>query len=182
MGIPRRGLFLILMTVLALAWLAGRPPAALPPPPLGAPRPPAERPLVADWTLPRVNGESATLRDFRGRVLVLNFWATWCGPCRRELPALQSLHQELAHEGLEVVAVSVDAGDPESVARFARERGVTFPIVHDPGEDVARRYGTTAWPTTFVIDRKGRRVYRVAGAWDWAAPATRATLRELLSE
>ncbi|MDH3685360.1 MAG: TlpA family protein disulfide reductase [Myxococcales bacterium] len=180
MGIPRRGLALLVAAVLALAWLAGRPDAPLPPPPLGPLRAPADRPPAPDWSLPTAAGDRATLADFRGRVLILNFWATWCGPCRRELPALQALRESLAGEGLEVVAVSVDTSDPEAVARFARERGVRFPVLHDPSEEVARRYATAAWPTTFVIDRDGRQVYGIAGAWDWAAPETQAALRPLL--
>jgi len=180
-GISRGRLFLVLALVLALAWLAGRPPGALPPPPLGAVPAPAERAAAPDWTLPNVGGGEAASGDFRGRVLVLNFWATWCTPCRRELPALQALHEALGDEGLAVVAVSVDGGDPDRVARFAGDHGVTFPVVHDPAEEVARRYAATAWPTTFVVDRSGHVVYGVAGAWDWSAPETRVALRALLT-
>jgi len=180
MGIPRRGLVLLVAAVLALAWLAGRPDAPLPPPPLGPLPAPAARPPAPDFSLPAADGERTTLADFRGRVLILNFWATWCRPCRHELPALQSLRDTLVDEGLEVVGVSVDASDPESVARFARDQGARFPILHDPSEEVARRFATAAWPTTFVIDREGRQVYGIVGAWDWAAPETLAALRTLL--
>jgi peroxiredoxin len=178
----RPGLLIVLALVLALSWLAGRPPGPLPPPPLSAAPAPGERRAAPDWTLPDGAGGTASLHDFAGRVVLLNFWATWCGPCRRELPALQALYTELAGEGLAVVGVSVDSGDPDAVARFARGRGVTFPVLHDPAEEVARRHGTVAWPTTLLIDRDGLLVLTVPGAWDWNAPETRETLRELLRQ
>ena len=177
----RRGLFVTLAVVLVLAWLAGRPPAALPPPPLAVPAAPGERPDAPDWELPDLAGRSHRLADFRGRVVVINFWATWCGPCREELPALQALAAALGGEGLAVVAISVD-WDREPVARFAEQHGLEVPVLHDPTEAIARQHLANAWPTTVVVDRAGRVAYHVAGAWNWNSPGARAALHALLSE
>ena len=149
---------------------------ALPPP--SAPR---ERAAPA-FELPRAEGGRASLAEQRGRVVLVNFWATWCPPCRAELPALQALHATLAAEGLAVLAVSVDAGPGEAVARFASGRGLDVPVLVDPAEDVARRYGVGAYPTSVVIDRSGRIVHRAAGAYAWDAPESVAWFRALLRE
>jgi len=132
------------------------------------------------FELPGVAGGRVSLRDHAGQVVLLNFWATWCPPCREELPALQALHASLAGEGLSVLAVSVDGGSADAVARFAGERGLAFPVLHDPREEVARRYGVFAYPTSVVIDRAGRVVLSVPGAFAWDAPESLAWFRALL--
>ena len=170
---------MLLLVVAALVWL-GRPRTGpLEAPPLPAPRPAGE-PAPA-FALPRADGGSFSLEAARGSAVVVNFWATWCAPCREELPALDRLQRALAGEGLVVVAVSVDAR-PEAVARFARERGLGFAVLVDPREEVARRYGVGAYPTTVVVDRAGRVVHRAVGAFAWDAPETVAWLRSLLAD
>ena len=110
------------------------------PPPLPAPgEARSEARPAPDFSLADLEGTRHGLGDYAGRVVFLNFWATWCGPCRRELPALESLHRELGREGVSVVAVSVDGSPPEAVQRFTTQSGVTFTVLHDPREDVARR-------------------------------------------
>ncbi len=121
-------------------------------------------------------GDTARLSDWAGHVILLNVWATWCPPCRREMPSLERLHRRLADEGLRVVAVSVD--DPaggrtvrQMVSGFVEEHGLTFPVLLDPGgRSVELVYGTPGLPTTFLIDRQGRIRRRVVGgaAWDQA--------------
>jgi thiol-disulfide isomerase/thioredoxin len=131
--------------------------------------------------LPDTMGREQSIGQWKGKVLVVNFWATWCAPCREELPALARLQGELADLGLLVVAVSVDAR-PELAARFARERGLAFPVLGDPRQQVARRFDVRAYPTTVVIDRAGRVAQRAVGAFAWDAPETVAWLRRLLAE
>ena len=180
MPLRRRDALALLLVVAALVWL-GRPrEAALAPPPL--PEPGTGGALAPAFALPRVDGGSFSSEgDGRGRVLLLNFWATWCAPCREELPALARLHGELADQGLLVVGVSVDAR-PELAARFARERALAFAVLGDPREEVARRFGVRAYPTTVVVDRAGRVAHRAVGAFAWDAPEAAAWLRGLLAE
>ena len=127
-------------------------------------------------------GEVHRLADLRGEVVLLNFWATWCGPCREELPLLETLHQQLGGEGLEVIGVNVDQGDALRVQRFAEQQGLSFSVLHDPEQQVASHYAVLGYPTTVVIDREGRIVLSLLGAWDWGHMDAMAWLRELLAQ
>jgi peroxiredoxin len=155
--------------------------------PLRAPRlaPPPEaaaRAAAPAFELPLAGGGAASLAAARGEVVLVNFWATWCPPCRRELPALQALEAALGGAGLRILAVSVDRGPTEELASFARARELRFPVLHDRESDVARSYGVGAYPTTVVVDRAGRIALRAAGAYAWDAPESVAWFRALLAE
>ena len=134
------------------------------------------------FSLPTPGGEVHRLADYTDQVLLLNFWAIWCAPCREELPILQTLHQELRDEGLAIVAVNVDRGATERVQRFAGHKGLSFEFLHDPEQRVAGSYGVVGYPTTVVIDRAGRIVFAELGAWDWSHPDAVAWLRQLLAQ
>lgn len=101
-----------------------------------------------------LDGNQVTLSSLRGKVVLVDFWATWCSPCRDELPHLQRLSRELANDGLVVVGVSVDR-ESDNVRSFVRRLGLTFPIVHDEQHVVADRYRPTTMPTSYIIDRDG---------------------------
>ncbi|NNL86645.1 MAG: TlpA family protein disulfide reductase [Myxococcales bacterium] len=182
----RRDLWVVLVVVLALALITTlRSSAPLPAPALpelATAGPAIDRPAVAGFDLPRLGGGRRSLADFEGRVVVLNFWATWCGPCREELPALEALHRELSAEGVAVVAVSLDKGSEDAVARFVAERELSFDVLHDSTGETEERYGVRFYPTTVVIDGRGRSVARVHSAWNWAAPSVIGWLRQLLAE
>ena len=137
---------------------------------------------AASFQLPTPGGELRSLADSAGQVVLLNFWATWCAPCREELPALQTLHDELRDEGLAIIAVSVDQGGSQRVQRFAEQQGLQFSVLHDPEQRVAARYDVVGYPTTVVIDRSGRIVLSELGAWDWSHPEAVAWLRALLGQ
>lgn len=141
------------------------------------------------FELAALDGGRVSLEDYRGRVVLLNFWATWCGPCRQEMPALERLHRMLEPEGLEVVGLNVDAAPGEidalahlggDVAAFVREYGLTFDILRDPEGGVMRRYGVSGLPTTVLIDRQGRVVLETVGALEWDDPERVAMIREIL--
>jgi len=108
-----------------------------------------------DFTLPDLDGNSLTLSDFKGRVIILNFWATWCPPCRREIPDFVELYEKYKDEGLLIIGVNLDRGDSRSVKQFSKEYKINYPIVLG-NVNVTQDYGgVRAIPTTFVIDRKG---------------------------
>jgi thiol-disulfide isomerase/thioredoxin len=122
-----------------------------------------------------------SLADAHGKVVFVNFWATWCPPCRDEAPSLERLYQRLGPQGLEVLAVTIDeAGDREAVAKFRQELGLTLPILLDPDRDVYRAYQATGVPETFVVSREGRLVERVVGPRDWEEPRYTALVERLL--
>jgi cytochrome c-type biogenesis protein len=116
------------------------------------------------YSAPALNGESVALAGLRGQVVLLNVWATWCIPCRKELPELQQLHQELASRGLRVVGVSVDDGSADrAVAEFVRNFGITYTILRDPAENVSHTFAIPGVPASFLIDRNGKVVWRHLG-------------------
>ena len=122
-----------------------------------------------------------TLADYAGKVVLVNIWATWCEPCRVEMPAIEKLHREFGPQGLAVVAISVDdPGEEEHIRAFAKELGLTFEILHDPARKTAASYQATGFPETFVIGREGTIRKKVIGAADWSSEANRALIRELL--
>jgi peroxiredoxin len=132
-----------------------------------------------EFTLPDLEGKPHHLADLRGRVVVLNFWATWCPPCIDEMPSLQRLHQAFADRGVEVVAVSVDERFSD-VGAFVRKFHLTFTVLHDDGKKVSRKYQTFKYPETYILDREGRLKSKVIGPRDWASPTVIRDMVELL--
>ena len=130
--------------------------------------------LAPAFALPRVpsaSGEAPlTLEALRGRVVLLNFWATWCKPCEDEMPAMERLRRQLAPRGFELVAVSVDARE-EDVVAFRERLGLSFPIVHDRDREVADAYQAYRFPESWLIDAEGRLVGRFIGPREWDAPS-----------
>ena len=128
-------------------------------------------------------GDSVSLREgYRGAVTLVNIWATWCVPCRVEMPAMEKLYQSLAPRGFRVAAVSIDEGSPEDVQAFGRELGLSFDILQDRSTKVQQIYQTTGVPESFLLNREGVIVKRVIGAQDWSSPVNRALIERLLDE
>jgi len=136
-----------------------------------------------------LRGRPVKLSDLRGQVVLLNIWATWCGPCQQEMPSMQRLYEKMRPEGLRIVAVSIDASegkvDPDGhaggdVAGFARDFALTFDIWRDPSAQIGRDYRTTGVPESFLVDRDGRIVKKVIGATEWDDPATVELIRRIL--
>ena len=107
------------------------------------------------------------LADYRGKVVLLNFWATWCAPCIQEMPSMEALHQDMPQ--LAMLAVSVDE-DAEEYSSFVQRRHVSLTTVRDPSESAARLYHSEAWPETYVIDRQGVIRRKFIGAQEWESP------------
>lgn len=109
-----------------------------------------------DFSLPNLKGETVRLKDFRGKVVILDFWATWCGPCRMEIPHFQELTKRHGERGLVVVSVAMDEPGAEVVKPFVRKNGITYVVLIGDAYTANRYGGVNALPTTFVIDREGR--------------------------
>jgi thiol-disulfide isomerase/thioredoxin len=133
---------------------------------------------VPEFRVTTLSGETLGSESLQGRVVVVNFWATWCPPCRLEIPALQALHEDADPDDVTVLGLSTDRGGRSEVEAFLDERGVTFPVAMADG-DVRRAFGGIAHlPTTFVIDREGVVRHRVFGFF--APPALRAAVNRLV--
>lgn len=142
-----------------------------------------ERPPAAQFALEDMDGKTLRLAALRGKVVLINFWATWCPPCRREMPSLERLHRLMKAEGLAVLAINVGE-EPDTVFSFTGTLDASpgFPILFDRDSAVLRAYPVKGLPTSFVLDRDGRIAYRAVGGRDFDDPAIVATLRQLLRE
>lgn len=127
-------------------------------------------------------GRPARFSDYRGKVVLLNIWATYCIPCRTEMPAIERLSHRLAGTDFHVLAVSVDVVDSTAVDAFVRQFGLTFDVWHDQPGLTQRLYQTTGVPETFVIDRHGVIVKKAIGAMDWDDPVNEILIRRLLAD
>jgi thiol-disulfide isomerase/thioredoxin len=130
-----------------------------------------------------LNGSGVkSLADYKGQVVLLNVWATWCAPCRVEMPSIEHLYQELGPQGLKVVAISIDEAGPDVVREFVRERGLSFEILLNPSRTIERIYQTTGVPESFVLNRDGVIVKKVIGATEWDSAVNRDLIRRLLAQ
>ncbi len=128
-----------------------------------------------------VTGDTVGIDAFKGEVVLLNIWATWCAPCEAEMPSMQRLFEELGPDGLRVVTVSIDTGDPDKVRGWIDERELTFTVLHDRTGDIEQLYQTTGVPESFIIDRDGVIVKKIIGATEWDHPTQAALFRRLLA-
>lgn len=146
---------------------------------------PAPEFVVADLA-----GNLASLSDHEGKVVMISIWATWCGPCRFEMPSMERLYQELDTDDFEILAVSVDAKFGEfdlggraggDIQAFADSLGLTFPMLHDASGEIQRLYQTTGVPETFLVGRDGIIYKKVAGGTEWDAPKHQELIQRLLA-
>lgn len=128
-------------------------------------------------------GDSVSLYErYRGKVTLVNIWATWCVPCRIEMPAMEQLYTRLAPRGFAIAAVSIDEGGPDEVRAFGQELKLSFDLLQDRSSRIQQLYQTTGVPESFLLDRRGVIVKRIIGAHDWNSPANRALVERLLDE
>lgn len=135
-----------------------------------------------DFELADLHGRMDRLSNYRGKVVLLNFWATWCGPCRIEMPTIQALHEDYGHRDFQVLAVAGDYEGRGKVGPFMDELGLTFPGLIDDAGTIQDLYFVNALPMTFLLDRKGVVAYKMVGFFDWNRPRFRDLVEELLDE
>jgi thiol-disulfide isomerase/thioredoxin len=143
----------------------------------------AEPQPAPEFTLNDMDGKPHALRDYRGRVVFVNFWATWCPPCRRELPSLEEQYGKFKGEPFTVLALN-EWEDPEQAFIFMGQLSVfpTFPVLYDRDGKVAEAYKVKGLPTTLLLDKKGRMVYRAVGGRDFNHPEVEKIIRALIAE
>jgi peroxiredoxin len=134
-----------------------------------------------DFTLKDLTGQAHHLADFRGKVVFLNVWATWCAPCRMEMPSMENLYRRLHGKDFVMLAVNEDE-EGRAVQPFVNEMGLTFPVLIDPNGVVPPRYGVTGYPETFIIDRGGKIIQHTIGPEDWDSQEALQYFTQLLDQ
>lgn len=137
---------------------------------------------ATSFSLPDLSGRLTSLSDFQGKVVVLNFWATWCGPCRVEMPSMEQTYRKLKAEGLEILAISSDVEGVRVTRPFVEANGFTFQVLHDTEYQTSASYGVRTLPMSYVVDREGVIQHRIFGARDWNSPEAHKMLRTLLQQ
>ncbi|HIE66318.1 MAG: TlpA disulfide reductase family protein [Nitrospira sp.] len=137
--------------------------------------------LAPDFNIKNLGGGRASLSDYRGKVVLVNFWATWCGPCKAEMPSMEALYRSHVRDDFEILAVSIDLGDEAPIRSFVEDFGFTFPILLDSQFDVNDLFQVRVVPTSIVIDRNGVVTDRLLGAKDWNDPDAQAFVKELVN-
>ena len=137
--------------------------------------------LAPEFSLKTLTGEEFSLAKNKGKTLLIDFWATWCAPCRESIPHLVHLHKTYRGQGFEVVGLSMDKGDPKTVEQFVRSLDIPYPIAIAP-DDIARAYGVNGLPTTILIDKEGKIREKIVGFNTTIAKKIEARVAELTSE
>ena len=181
---------LLILSLPGIVWLASREghPQVKTPPPIGQKEflgqlsiEPVEKALAPDFLLKDLHGKTVRLHDLKGKVILLNFWATWCPSCRLEMPSMESLHKEFSSQGLAVLALA-NRESAEDVRSFYKEHNLTFPALLDENAEAAELYQTWSLPTTFLINKRGYVVGKVIGYRDWHSDQSKALFDQLLNE
>ena len=140
-----------------------------------------EQPLAPEFTLQSLAGGELSLSDFRGKLVLLNFWATWCMPCRQEMPSMEQLWQKYQNQGLVILAVSTDEGGPKRVQNFVKKLKLSFPVALDPDSKVSDVYQVSGLPVSYLVDREGHLLAEITGSEDWMSEKALRNIESLLS-
>jgi len=137
--------------------------------------------LAPDFTLNDLCGKKVTLSQFRGKVVILNFWSIWCGPCLAEMPSLNKLYLELKDKGLVVLAIAEDPAE-KPLKSYIKEKGLAFPVLMDKERKVYLKYSLFGIPVSFLIDKKGVIIEKIIGESDWVSPQMKEKVVKLLKK
>jgi peroxiredoxin len=175
------GIFaLIIIAVFGVAMLLTRKDSSLNPPKQS--RPATRRP-APNFTLPGLDGKTVQLADYRGKVVLLNIWATWCPSCVEEMPSMEKLYNELKGEYFEILTISIDESGDKAVVPFMQKYKLTFPTLLDPGgKTVQRLYRITGVPESFLVDKEGNIAQVIIGPTDWSTPEAVSYFKHLIQE
>jgi thiol-disulfide isomerase/thioredoxin len=138
--------------------------------------------VAPDFTVKDLAGHEVKLSSLKGKVVLVNFWATWCPPCKEEIPSMMKLNQRMAGKQYQMLAISIDEGGKEAVVSYFKKSGNSLPAYLDNEGAVSRSYGTTGVPETFIIDKAGIIQKKIVGGMDWSAPDVFSYLDELLKK
>jgi peroxiredoxin len=133
-----------------------------------------------DFTLPGINGEVISLSHFKGKVVLVNVWATWCPPCVYEMPSMEKLHQQFKSENFKILAISIDAPGARVVAPYMINHNLTFQALIDPAGTILTTYGVSSIPQSFIIDNQGYLLKKIIGPIDWSTPEIFRYFRDLV--
>ncbi len=133
-----------------------------------------------DFSVIDLQGNHHRLSEFRGKVVLLNIWATWCAPCRQEMPSMEVLQRKFEGRDFVILAVSQDEDGRSAVEPFVKEFGLTFPVMLDPQGEVGQKYGVTGYPETFLIDKSGTVQLRHIGFANWADERNQSEILKLI--
>ncbi len=137
---------------------------------------------AVDFSLPDLNGKVVTLAEKKGKVILLNFWATWCPPCRKEIPSMEMLHKKYGGDKFEILAIATDRQGEKLVKPFIDEKGVTFTVLIDDDGEVANLYDAYALPMTYIIGKDGLIVDKITGMADWYSEESQKYFEELINK
>ncbi|VAX30958.1 Thiol:disulfide oxidoreductase related to ResA [hydrothermal vent metagenome] len=138
--------------------------------------------LAPEFKLKTLGGVEAALSDYRGKIVLVNFWATWCGPCKAEMPSMEALYKSYPREDFEILAISIDIDPNAPVEQFIADFGFTFPVLLDDTFEVNDQYQVRVVPTSVVVNRLGVITHRLLGAKDWNDPDSKLFLEKLIAE
>jgi peroxiredoxin len=135
-----------------------------------------------NFTFPGLDGKMVSLSDYRGNVVLVNIWATWCPPCVDEMPSMERLYRELKGENFEILAVSIDSLGTKAVVPFMKKYKLTFPPLMDPDGTIQTLYQTTGIPESFIVDQEGILIEKIIGPRDWATSEFIGFFRDLIQK
>ncbi len=135
-----------------------------------------------DFGFSDMNGKMIRLSDHKGKVVLVNIWATWCASCVHEIPSLEKLYQKLKGENFEILAVSIDASGVKALAPFIKKYKITFPVLIDSAGTIKEKYGITGVPESFIIDKNGALANKIIGPLDWIRPEVLHFFRNLIQK
>jgi peroxiredoxin len=134
-----------------------------------------------EFRLPKLNGGEVSLSEFKGKVVMVHFWATWCPPCVEEIPAIGKLYRDLSGKDFEILAVSVDEGGAGTISAFVQQNKLELPVLLDPARSVSGLYGTFKFPETYILDRNGIVKFKAIGPREWNDPSVVKALQDLIA-
>lgn len=141
---------------------------------------PEENYLAPDFSLTDINGNKVTLSEYKGRVVFLNFWATWCVTCEEEMPSMEKLYQRFKDEPFAMLTVSIDKEGEKQIRPYIEKFGLTFPVLIDSDSTVAKLYKTTGVPETFILNKEGVIVHKAVGPRDWSRQTVMETFEKMI--